>query len=93
MKQVAQMLGVELDEEFCIPYTGLIYKFVDNGLLQKHIPIMTWHYDNNALRCLLSGEYTVTKFKGWSGENIKTIEIKYELKDVENKFNERKDEK
>ena len=64
MKQVAQMLGVELEEEFSISNTGLIYKFVDNGLLQKHIPIMTWHYDNNTLRCLLSGEYAVTNLKG-----------------------------
>lgn len=61
MKDVAQMLGVELDEEFLISNTDLICKFVDNGLLQKHIPIMTWHYDNNMLRCLLSGEYEIVK--------------------------------
>lgn len=61
MKQVAQMLGVELEEEFLISNTGLIYKFVDNGLLQKHIPIGTWHYDNSMLRCLLSGEYEIIK--------------------------------
>ena len=61
MKQVAQMLGVELDEEFSISNTGLICKFVDNGLLMKHIPKMTWHYDNNMLRCLLSGEYEIVK--------------------------------
>lgn len=61
MKQVAQMLGVELEEEFLISNTGLICKFVDNGLLMKHIPKMTWHYDNSMLRCLLSGKYEIVK--------------------------------
>ena len=61
MKEVTQMLGVELEEEFSISNTGLIYKFVDNGLLQKHIPIGTWHYDHNALMCLLNGEYEIAK--------------------------------
>lgn len=61
MKQVAQMLGVELEEEFLISNTGLIYKFIDNGLIQKHIPKMTWHYDNSMLRCLLSGKYEIVK--------------------------------
>lgn len=55
------MLGVELEEEFSISNTGLIYKFVDNGLLMKHIPDMMWHYDNSMLRCLLSGEYEIVK--------------------------------
>lgn len=61
MKQVAQMLGVELEEEFLISNTGLICKFIDNGLLMKHIPKMTWHYDNSMLRCLLSGKYEIVK--------------------------------
>lgn len=61
MKQVAQILGVELEEEFLISNTGLICKFVDNGLIMKHIPKMTWHYDNSMLRCLLSGKYEVVK--------------------------------
>ena len=61
MKQVAKMLGVEIDEEFSILETGLIYKFVDNGLLQKHSPIATWHGDDHMLRCLLSGEYEIVK--------------------------------
>ena len=61
MQEIAEMLGLEIDEEFSIANTGLIYKFVDNGLLQKHSPIMTWHYDNDMLRCLLSGEYEVVK--------------------------------
>lgn len=61
MKEVAHMLGVELEEEFSISNTGLIYKFVDNGLLMKHIPDMMWHYDNSMLRCLLSGEYEIVK--------------------------------
>lgn len=62
MKQVAQMLGVELEEEFLISNTGLICKFIDNGLLMKYIPKMTsWHYDNSMLRCLLSGKYEIVK--------------------------------
>lgn len=61
IKEVAKMLGVEIDEEFSILETGLIYKFVDNGLLQKHSPIATWHGDDHMLRCLLSGEYEIVK--------------------------------
>lgn len=61
IKQVAKMLGVEIDEEFSILETGLTYKFVDNGLLQKHFPIATWHGDDHTLRCLLSGEYEIVK--------------------------------
>lgn len=53
------MLDVEIDEEFSILETGLTYKFVDNGLLQKHFPIATWHGDDHTLRCLLSGEYEI----------------------------------
>lgn len=84
MEQVAEMLGVELDEEFSIRNTGFIYKFDDSGLLMKaYTPNILWLYNDNMLRCLLNGNCTLIKFKGWSGENIKTIEIKYELKDVE----------
>lgn len=61
MKQVAQMLGVELEEEFLISNTSLICKFVYNGLLMKRKPVATWHYDNSMLRCLLSGKYEIVK--------------------------------
>lgn len=61
MQQIAHMLGVELEEEFSISNTGLICKFIDNGLLVKHITKITWHYDNSMLRCLLSGKYEIVK--------------------------------
>lgn len=84
MKQVAQMLGVELDEEFLIGKSGFIYKFDDSGLLMKaYTPNILWLYNDNMLRCLLNGRCTLNKFKGWSGENIKTIVIKDKFKDVE----------
>lgn len=84
MEQVAHMLGVELDEEFVVPDSGLIYKFTDSGLLMKYYtPNVMWLYNNNMLRCLLNGECTLTKFKGWDSENIKTIVIKDRYKDVE----------
>ena len=83
MKQVAKMLGVEIDEEFSILETGLIYKFVDNGLLQKHSPIATWHGDDHMLRCLLSGEYEIVK-----KPILEVAEIEY-LSAVINPFRDR----
>ena len=82
--EIANVLGVEIGEEFSIGNAGFIYKFDDSGLLMKsYTPDVLWLYNDNMLRCLLNGRCTLNKFKGWSGENIKTIEIKYELKDVE----------
>lgn len=84
MKQVSQMLGVEIGEEFVIGNAGFIYKFDDSGLLMKsYTPDILWLYNDNMLRCLLNGQRTLTKFKGWSGENIKTIVINDKHRDVE----------
>ena len=61
MKEVAQLLGVEIGEEFRLSNSEYIYKIVDNGLLRKNKPIETWYYDNSMLRSLLSGEIEIIK--------------------------------
>ena len=61
MTQIAQMLGVEIGEEFRLSNSEYIYKIVDNGLLRKNKPIETWYYDNSMLRSLLSGEIEIIK--------------------------------
>ena len=85
MKQVAEMLGVEIDEVFSISNTRLIYKFTNDGLL-KLLNVRkssSWCYDNNMLRCLLSGECQVSKIKWDGADNTITINIKDKFKDDE----------
>ena len=89
MKQVAEMLGVEIDEVFSISNTRLIYKFTDDGLLKLlQTPSLQrpslWGYDNDMLRNLLNGEYQVSKIKWAGADNTISINIKDKFKDDEN---------
>lgn len=61
--QIAQMLGVELGEEFKIKgYDGLTYKLTDNGLELTTVDGQkTKWFDNGALNSLLKGKMEIVK--------------------------------
>lgn len=61
--KIAQMLGVELGEEFKIKgYDGLIYNLTDNGLELTAVDGQkTKWFDHGALNCLLKGKMEIVK--------------------------------
>lgn len=61
--KIAQMLGVELGEEFKIKgYDGLTYKLTDNGLELTTVDGQkTKWFDHGALNSLLKGEMEIVK--------------------------------
>lgn len=61
--KIAQMLGVELGEEFKIKgYDGLIYKLTDNGLELTTVDGQkTKWFDHGALSSLLKGKMEIIK--------------------------------
>lgn len=72
--QIAQMLGLELGEEFKIKgYDGLIYKLTDAGLELTTVDDQkTKWFDHGALISLLKGKFEIVKlpWKPKEGENI-----------------------
>lgn len=77
--QIAQMLGVELGEEFKIKgYDGLTYKLTDNGLELTTVDGQkTKWFDNGALNSLLKGKMEIVKlpWKPKKGETYYTFEL------------------
>lgn len=77
--QIAQMLGVELGEEFKIKgYDGLAYKLTDNGLELTTVDGQkTKWFDSGALNSLLKGKMEIVKlpWKPKKGETYYTFEL------------------
>ena len=77
--EIAQMLGVELGEEFKIKgYDGLTYKLTDNGLELTTVDGQkTKWFDNGALNSLLKGKMEIVKlpWKPKKGETYYTFEL------------------
>lgn len=63
MPQIAEMLGVELGEEFKVKgYDGLTYKLTDNGLELTTVDDQkTKWFDPGALNSLLKGKMEIVK--------------------------------
>ena len=61
MKQVAQMLGVELEEEFNIRFDKQVYKFTEHGLLSYSKENQNWIRTYGLLEKLLTGLTEVIK--------------------------------
>lgn len=77
--KIAQMLGVELGEEFKIKgYDGLTYKLTDNGLELTTVDGQkTKWFDHGALNSLLKGKMEIVKlpWKPKKGETYYTFEL------------------
>lgn len=69
-KQVAKMLGVELNEEFDINYmNGYRYQLTEDGLMFKDKSRTTWLvYSSPILSKLLRGDYSIVKLP-WKPKN------------------------
>lgn len=64
MKEVAQMLGVELEENFRLKEGDGLFKISENGLYRKIPNENIWgctNYEATILMDILNGRYTVTK--------------------------------
>ena len=76
--EIAQMLGVELGEEFKIKgYDGLTYKLTDNGLELATVDGQkTKWFDHGALNSLLKGKMEIVKlpWKPKKGERYWTFD-------------------
>lgn len=59
MQDVAKMLGVELEEEFKIENSSLLYKFTEQGLFFKDNE--GWNYAYDILDDLLKGDAEIEK--------------------------------
>lgn len=77
--KIAQMLGVEIGEEFQIKgYDGLTYKLTDNGLELTTVDGQkTKWFDHGALNSLLKGKMEIVKlsWKPKKGETYYTFEL------------------
>lgn len=62
MKQVANMLGVEIDEEFSINILGGRYKFGEDNFWSYSFLEGEWVPDGRNIKGLLNGNYTIIKF-------------------------------
>lgn len=69
-KQVAKMLGVELNEEFDVNYmNGYRYQLTEDGLMFKDKLSTTWlGYSSPILSKLLRGDYSIVKLP-WKPKN------------------------
>nr|DAE13784.1 MAG TPA: hypothetical protein [Podoviridae sp. ctza028] len=69
-KQVAKMLGVELNEEFDVNYmNGYRYQLTEDGLMFKDKLSTTWlGYSSPILSKLLRGDYSIVKLP-WRPKN------------------------
>ena len=65
--QVAELLGVEIGEEFSIKNSICRYKITEDGLSRKE-PDEEWTRVNDLLPYLLMGEYEIKK-KPWKPKN------------------------
>ena len=61
MKQIAQMLGVELEEEFNLEGIEYKYKFTKDGLLYRCEEDNKWYRLYNDLITILTGKYEIVK--------------------------------
>ena len=61
MEQVAQMLGVELEEEFKINRCKYLYKFTKDGMLMRPEFTSDWLSANHMMLCVLIGKYKIKK--------------------------------
>lgn len=61
MKQVAEMLGVELDEEFNIKYSSFKFKITERGLEYFDGYDNHWYTDPSTLIGLLCGDFEITE--------------------------------
>ena len=61
MEQVAQMLGVELDEEFYIKGIDYKRKLTKDGLFSYYKEDQTWHKSRIVLCDILTGELEIIK--------------------------------
>lgn len=77
--QIAEMLGLQLGEEFKIKgYDGLTYKLTDNGLELTAVDGQkTKWFDHGALNSLLKGKMEIVKlpWKPKKGETYYTFEL------------------
>lgn len=61
MQEVAQLVGLELEEEFKIKGVPERYKFTEIGLKYFSTKEKGWFLTNNILNLLLTGELTIKK--------------------------------
>ena len=72
MKQVAQMLGVELEQEFRVNNSNNIYKLSEDGLFYRSTCFEEWGREPLTLEWILTGKLKIIKkFKVQKQENIK----------------------
>ena len=69
-KQVAEMLGVELGEEFKVSITeAFVYKITENGLRRRYQTASEWVGGSPVtLTSLLKGDYSIVKLP-WKPKN------------------------
>ena len=72
MKQVAKMLGVELEQEFIVKNNNETYKLSEDGLLHRSTYFEEWDREPLTLEWLITGKLKIIKkFKVQEQENIK----------------------
>lgn len=82
MADIAKMLGVELEEEFKIDGSNLIYKFFENGLYFRSIE--GWLHTDNILIDLIKGDSKIVKLP-WQP---KVGDVYYRPRDYHTAFSE-----
>ena len=72
MKQVAKMLGVELEQEFIVKNSSETYMLSEDGLLHRSTCFEEWDREPLTLEWLLTGKLKIIKkFEVQEQENIK----------------------
>lgn len=87
MQEVAQLVGLELEEEFKIKGVPERYKFTEIGLKYFSTKEKGWFLTNNILNLLLTGELTINKIPKPILDDVEKEYLSAVIKPFRNKVN------